>query len=368
MPRPAMTDVHDDRCRRLLTQTEHLAADALLITRLVNVRYLTGFTGSNAALLLLRDAGAGTAVLATDGRYSTQAREQAPDVDLLVDRDLTTTLVRRAVAARVDRLGFEEHDVTVARHDVISAAAGGLTLMRIGPAVEALRAVKDESELAVLAKACGIGDAAFAAVISDELRPGRSERDIAHALDEHMRRLGADGPSFGTIVASGHHSAVPHHDPTDRVIERGDFVKCDFGALVDGYHSDMTRTVVVGTAAAWQREVYAVVAAAQQAGRDAVTPGVGCRDVDARARAVVDSSEFAGRFVHPLGHGVGLEIHERPMLVATATDTLAERMPVTIEPGVYLPGRGGVRIEDTVVVRPDGPEVLTATTRELLEI
>ena len=176
------------------------------------------------------------------------------------------------------------------------------------------------------------------------------------------------GPSFETIVASGPNSAIPHHTPTDRTVEQGDFVKCDFGALLDGYHSDMTRTVVVGSAAEWQREMYAVVAAAQQAGRDAVRPGISCRDVDARARAIVDSSDFSGRFVHPLGHGVGLEIHEQPTLIATATDTLAERMPVTIEPGIYLPGRGGVRIEDTVVVRPDGAEVLTATTRELLEL
>jgi Xaa-Pro aminopeptidase len=359
-----MSDVHVDRRARLLSRTEELTADALLIARLVNVRYLTGFTGSNAALLVLPDA----AVLATDGRYATQAQKQAPDLDVLIDRDLTTALMRRAGEARAHRLGFEDYDVTVARHDVMTQAADGMALVRMGQPVEALRAVKDESELALLATACTIGDQAFAAVLEEELHPGRTEREIAHALEERMRRLGAEGPSFDMIVASGPNSAMPHHAPTDRVIERGDFVKCDFGAVVDGYHSDMTRTVVVGTAADWQREVYAVVVAAQQAGRDAVTPGAGCRDVDARARTVIDSSEFAGRFVHPLGHGVGLEIHERPTLVATATDTLAERMPVTIEPGVYLPGRGGVRIEDTVVVRPDGPELLTATTRELLEI
>jgi Xaa-Pro dipeptidase len=183
-----------------------------------------------------------------------------------------------------------------------------------------------------------------------------------------MRVRGADGPSFETIVAGGPNSAIPHHQPTDRIIERGDFVKCDFGALVEGYHSDMTRTVVVGQPAGWQREVYAVVSSAAQTGRDAVLPGAACRDVDARARSVVENSEFAGRFVHGLGHGVGLEIHERPKLAVTATDTLAERMPVTIEPGVYLPGRGGVRIEDIVVVRPDGAQPLTTTTRELLEI
>jgi Xaa-Pro aminopeptidase len=152
------------------------------------------------------------------------------------------------------------------------------------------------------------------------------------------------------------------------VLANGDFVKLDFGALVQGYHSDMTRTVVLGRAADWQREVYAVVAAAQQAGRDALAPGVACSDVDAAARSVVDGSAFAGRFVHPLGHGVGLEIHERPTLAPTVTDTIAQHTPVTVEPGIYLPGRGGVRIEDTLVVRPGGAEPLTRTTRELLEI
>jgi Xaa-Pro dipeptidase len=359
-----MSEIHDARRRRLLGETESLEVDALLVTNLVNVRYLTGFTGSNAALLLLRNA----VVLATDGRYTTQVSEEVPDVDVLINPELTATLLRRASEARTARLAFEEYDVTVAGHDAMLAAADGVELMRMGRPVEALRAVKDDSELALLAKACEIGDAAFAAVLADELRPGRTEREIAHALGEQMRVRGADGPSFETIVAGGPNSAIPHHQPTDRIIERGDFVKCDFGALVEGYHSDMTRTVVVGQPAGWQREVYAVVSSAAQTGRDAVLPGAACRDVDARARSVVENSEFAGRFVHGLGHGVGLEIHERPKLAVTATDTLAERMPVTIEPGVYLPGRGGVRIEDIVVVRPDGAQPLTTTTRELLEI
>jgi Xaa-Pro aminopeptidase len=348
----------------LLSQTADLDVEALLVTRLVNVRYLTGFTGSNGALLVLPDA----AILATDGRYGTQAGEQAPDVDVLIDRELAAALLARAAESRVRRLGFEEHDVTVAAFDAMRAGAAGTEFVRVGQPIEQLRAVKDDDELALLTTACGIGDAAFAAVIAGEMHPGRTERDVAHALEELMRINGADGPSFETIVASGPHSAMPHHRPTDRVLESGDFVKCDFGALVGGYHSDMTRTVVLGPAADWQREVYAVVAAAQEAGRTAAVPGARTRDVDAKARAVVESSDFAGRFVHPLGHGVGLEIHEQPRLGPTATDTLAERMPVTIEPGIYLPGRGGVRIEDTLVVRPDGPDLLTTTTRELLEI
>jgi Xaa-Pro aminopeptidase len=332
-----VTDQHAHRRARLVETTTDVGVDALLITKLVNVRYLTGFTGSNAALLVTPDF----AVLATDGRYGTQAREESPDVDLVVDRELHAALVRRAEETHARRVGFED---------------------------EAVRAIKDDGEISLLARACRIADDAFAAVLAEEMRPGCTEREIAFALERHMRTRGADAASFDTIVASGPNSAKPHHQPTDRAVESGDFVKCDFGALVDGYHSDMTRTVVVGKAADWQREVYAVVAAAQAAGRNATTPDAACRDVDAAARAVVDGSDFAGCFVHPLGHGVGLEIHERPLLAATATDKLADHMPVTIEPGVYLPDRGGVRIEDTVVVRPDGPDVLTATTKELLEI
>lgn len=355
--------MYAERRQRLLDEVASMELDAVLVTQLVNVRYLTGFTGSNAALLVLPD----TTVLATDGRYATQAGEQAPDIDVLVDRQLAAALVRRGDESRVRRLGFEAHHMTVAEHDAVSALVGDIAFVRMGEPVETLRAVKDDSELELLADACRITGEAFDRIVA-ELRPGRTERDVAHALEEHMRALGADGISFDTIVASGPNSAMPHHAPGDRALETGDFVKFDFGALLGGYHADMTRTVVLGAAAEWQREVYEIVAAAQRAGRAAVRPGASCRDVDAAARAVVDDSDFTGRFVHPLGHGVGLQIHERPTLTATAPDTLAERMPVTIEPGVYLPGRGGVRIEDTVVVRPDGPELLTTTTRELLEI
>jgi Xaa-Pro aminopeptidase len=355
---------HAARRRRLLDATSPLDVGGLLITRLVNVRYLTGFTGSNAALLIAPDS----AVLGTDGRYETQAAAESPDLDLIIDRETVRSLASRAHALGVRRLGFEEHHVTVAGYDVLRQAVADMELVPIAQAVESLRAVKDDDELATLRTACAVADATFASVLADVLRVGRTEREVARALEDRLRDNGADAPAFDTIVASGPNSAVPHHQPTDRVLSPGDFVKCDFGALVDGYHSDITRTVVLGSAADWQREVYDVVAQAQRAGRDAVRPGATCAAVDASARSVIDGSEFAGHFVHPLGHGVGLEIHERPTLAATATDTIAERMPVTVEPGVYLPGRGGVRIEDTLVVRPDGPELLTVTTRELLEI
>ena len=183
-----------------------------------------------------------------------------------------------------------------------------------------------------------------------------------------MRGHGAQGPAFDTILAAGAHSAVPHHQPTDAELRRGDLVKLDFGALVDGYHSDTTRTVVLGPAAQWQRELHDLVAAAQRAGRAALAPGTPIADVDAAARAVVVDAGRGEQFVHPLGHAVGLQIHEWPTLAATTGGALVPGMVVTVEPGVYLEGRGGVRIEDTLVVRSGEPELLTHTTRELLEV
>jgi Xaa-Pro dipeptidase len=354
-------DNHELRRSRLRERLADLDLGAALITRLVNVRYLTGFTGSNGAVLVTADG----AVLTTDGRYTTQAGEQAPDVELVIERAVVARLAREASTRGVRRLGFEEHDVTVAAYDSLTDAAHGAELVRLGRPVEDLRAVKDEDEIAALARACAVADAAFAAVIAG-LRPGLTEREVARRLESRMFDEGAEAPSFETIVASGPNSAVPHHSPTDRVLAAGDLVKCDFGALVDGYHSDMTRTVVIGPPSAWQQEIYDVVAAAQSAGRAALRPGAECRAVDAVARNVIVEAGYGAEFVHGLGHGVGLEIHESPSLGAAATGRLDDRMPVTVEPGVYLPGRGGVRIEDTLVVRPDGPELLTMTTRDLL--
>ena len=353
-----MPEVHE--ARRGALRAVLGEADAVLVTRLVNVRYLTGFTGSNGALLVTRDA----AVLATDGRYITQSERQAPDVERAIVGAPATALAERAARDGVGRLGFESHDVTVDLHDAL--AAKGPSLVRLGHAVESLRAVKDEDEIALLREACAVADRAFARLLPS-LRPGRSEKDVARELEALMLEEGGDGPSFETIVASGPNSAVPHHRPTERVLEAGEFVKLDFGALYRGYHSDMTRTVVLGQAADWQREVYALVAEAQAAGRDALRVGAVAGEVDAAARDVIVAAGHGEAYTHSLGHGVGLEIHEAPTLRGGATDTLADRTPVTVEPGVYLAGRGGVRIEDTLVVRAGtDPELLTTTTKDLL--
>ena len=356
-----MPEIHE--ARRAGLRAALGDADAALVTRLVNVRYLTGFTGSNAALLVSRSGGA---VLATDGRYITQSERQAPDVERVIVPAAAAALVERAAADGVGTLGYESHDVTV---DLWEALTGvGPSLVSLRRAVEALRAVKDEDEIALLREACAVADRAFARLLPT-LRPGRTEREVGRELEALMLEEGGDGPSFETIVASGPNSAVPHHRPTERVLEAGEFVKLDFGSVYRGYHSDMTRTVVLGPAADWQREVYSLVASAQAAGRAALAVGAVAGEVDRAARDVIDAAGHGEEYTHSLGHGVGLEIHEAPTLRAGATDTLADRTPVTVEPGVYLPGRGGVRIEDTLVVRAGSdPELLTTSTKELLEL
>lgn len=360
-----------ERRERLRATATERELDAVLVTNLLNVRYLTGFTGSNGALLLRTD---GTDVFGTDGRYTTQAGTQVPDIELLVDRATVTALAREAVGRGAGRIGYESHHLTVdglrALESVLADAAAGGTvaeLTSVQRAVEALRVVKDDDEVDALRRACAVADAALAELAAEgALRPGRTELQVGRELDARMLAMGAEAPSFETIVATGANSAVPHHRPDSTELRAGDFLKLDFGATVDGYHSDMTRTLVLGEAADWQREVYELVAAAQAAGRAALGVGADVVAVDAAARDVIAAAGHGGHFPHGLGHGVGLEIHEAPGIGQLGAGTLAAGMAVTVEPGVYLPGHGGVRIEDTLIVTDDEPELLTLTSKELL--
>jgi Xaa-Pro aminopeptidase len=338
-------------------------ADAFLATSLVNVRYLTGFTGSNAALLVGAD---GAAVLATDGRYATQVAGECAGVEIVVTRRVAPALVEHARQAGVRRLAVEHQHVTLALFDQLRTAAdGAVELVDLGQPVERLRIAKDDSEIEALSTACRITDEVFTAVL-DWIRPGISERDVSWMLRQQMHDRGAE-PAFDSIVAFGPNSARPHHRPTDRSLAAGDLVKMDFGAAVDGYHADMTRTVCIGPAAAWQRELHALVVHIQEQARADVKPGAVPVQVDAATRARIEASGHES--AHGLGHGVGLEIHESPFLVPESTaDRLADRVVVTVEPGIYLPGRGGVRIEDTVLVQAGGGEPLTTSPRELIEI
>ncbi len=360
--------VHARRRAALRAQLHVHDLDALLVTDLLNIRYLTGFTGSNAALLV--DAGGEERTMfCTDGRYGTQSRRQVPDLRRVIERAGDLRLAKEAMERGVGRLGFESHVVTVDSHLALAEVTGLHRLRRASRLVEQLRSVKDATEVAALRAGCAAADTALDGLLAaGGLRPGRTERQVARDLEERMVQAGAAGPSFETIVATGPNSAVPHHRPTDAELQRGDLVKMDFGALVEGYHSDMTRTVVLGAPAGWQRELYDLVAAAQAVGRDALHPGADVREVDAVARGVIDGAGRGKEFLHGLGHGVGLQIHEAPALSPRGVGTLRAGMTVTVEPGVYLADRGGVRIEDTLVVSDGEPDLLTLTTKDLVAV
>lgn len=338
-------------------------ASALLVTGLVNVRYLTGFTGSNGVLLLTRDG----ALFGTDGRYTTQAADECPDLPTYIDRDTASAVTAEAARNGLATLAVEAEHVSLAAYQDLEEAAGTTTLAPTRGLVEQLRRTKDDEEIGLLREACRISDAALADLLL-EIRPGLTEQHVARRLESLMLDHGADAPSFETIVASGPNSAIPHHSPTDREIAAGDLLKIDFGALHRGYHADETRTFVVGREPAdWQRDLHALVATAQKAGREALRPDADARETDELVRAIIRDAGHAEHYDHGLGHGVGLEIHEAPMLgPRSRAGSIGARTPVTVEPGVYLPGRGGVRIEDTLLVTADGAESLTTTTRELL--
>ena len=285
----------------------------------------------------------------------------------MVDRECATALVDKARREGIRRLAFEAHDVTVEGHQALAAVEGAPELVPLGHAVEALRVVKDESELAMLREACAIGDQALRETL-DRTAPGQTEREVARRAGGRHGR--ARAPTASRSRPSWRRGRTARSRTTPRPageILRGDLLKIDFGALYGGYHSDCTRTVVVGREPEdWQREIYDVVRRAQRAGRAALAVDADVRDVDAAARKVVVDAGYGSQFTHGLGHGVGLEIHEAPLIGYLATGRLAARTPVTVEPGVYLPGRGGVRIEDTLVVGEGAPELLTTTPKDLL--
>ncbi|MEV0344333.1 Xaa-Pro peptidase family protein [Nonomuraea sp. NPDC050680] len=347
-----MTVNYPERRARVAEMLPAREVDAILVTSGVNVRYLTGLESSNAAVLVKTD---GSALLVTDNRYIEKTR--GLDVAAVEASDVAARLAAPGI-------GIEAASMSVATFNRLSSLleSGPVPLE---PLVEVLRAVKDDDELELLRTACAISDQALADVMGN-VGPGVTERDVARLLEARMIELGADGPAFATIVAAGENGAIPHHAPTGRELRTGDLVTVDFGACYQGYHADMTRTVALGGPAAWQREIYDLVAEAQRAGRQALAPGATAKEVDAAARSVIEAAGHGGHFRHGLGHGVGLEIHEDPFLGPSRTGRLEDRVPVTVEPGIYLPGRGGVRIEDTLVTRTGGPELLTKTTKELL--
>jgi Xaa-Pro aminopeptidase len=367
-----MAQTHAARRAAAQQKIAESGADAALITAPANVRYLSGLVSSNAAILL---PATGAGVLATDSRYAEAAERDCPDIEIVTERDLGPALASLAVERGYATLAFEAQDMTVERHMALADMQAGPRLVTLGHVIEGLRMIKDDAEIALLARACAITGEAFAQILGS-IVPGRTERDLAVLLERTMVDLGAEAPAFDTIVAGGPNGAIPHHSPGDRAFEPGDLITIDCGARYGGYHADMTRTVALGRPVGWQREIYDLVAQAQLAGVAAAVPGADVGDVDAAARSIIDAAGHGDHFRHGLGHGVGLEVHESPLLARGRTGRLLDRVPVTVEPGVYLPGKGGVRIEDTLVVRAGasragagqaGPaEVLTTTTKELL--
>jgi Xaa-Pro aminopeptidase len=368
-----MSDAHAARRTRLRERCQASGSATALVTRPANVRYLTGAAPRGAVLLL----GAAEDVLLCGAPPRGDSFEGRPDdavrVQLLPKPggDPAVTAADLVTASGAESLAVEEHHLTVARHRALSSVAPRLRLTDLGGVVEQLRVVKDEEEISCLRIGAEIADQALGELL-ESILVGRTERHLALELERRLVDHGADGPAFATSVATGPNSGRRGHLPTDRRVEEGDFLSVCLGAVYRGYRCEIGRTFVIGTSPAdWQIELYDLVFAAQRAGRESLVPGATYRAVDRAARHVLDSAGHGADLPALMGHGVGLEIDEDPQLAPAAMGKLDACVPVTVEPGVHLPGRGGVRIDDTLVVRPEadgGPELLTITTKELLAL
>jgi Xaa-Pro aminopeptidase len=366
-----MSEAEAARAKHLASELPALGVQALLVQSLVDVRYVTGFTGSSALAFVVADGAReslGADRFLTDFRYVSQAAAQ---VDEAFEQQIVPGELLDAVPALLSgeggKLGFDDTFMTVSTHRHLSERLpDGWKLVPCPGVVKGLRAVKDASEVAKIARACELADAALTATLEEGL-VGRTESEVAIALEQHMRRLGAEGAAFDSIVASGAHGALPHAEPRDEPIQPDVLVTIDWGARYDGYCSDCTRTYATGEGiSAKAREVYELVLAAQEAGVAAVKAGPTGKQVDAVARDVIAAGGHGDHFGHGLGHGVGLEIHEGPRLSRTAgEEPLRDGHVVTVEPGVYIPGELGVRIEDLTVVREGAQEVLTRLPKGL---
>ena len=348
-----------------MTRTDRLTAlirdrelDSLLVTNLVNVRYLTGFTGTNGACVVTPEK----RLFLTDFRYVEQAAEQVPDFERLpAGRDLAADLAEHLTG----RAGFDDAHLSVRTHRKLAAKVGeGVELVEAGGLVEELRAVKDAGELKLIAEAARLATEVLEEVLGRGLA-GRSEREVALDIETSIRAAGGEEPSFPVIVAAGAHGALPHAEPREVEIPSGVLVVIDWGAKVDGYCSDCTRTLASGPVDGRAEEVYELVRSAQTDALDAVRAGASARDVDAVARQLIEAAGHGEHFGHGLGHGVGLEVHEGPRLTKQTEDELAAGNVVSVEPGVYLPDEIGVRIEDLVAVTDEGAEVFTSYPKEL---
>jgi Xaa-Pro aminopeptidase len=357
-----------DRRKKAARAAKIAGVDALLITHLPDVRWLCGFTGSNAALVL---AGRRT-VLFTDGRYTTQAKSEAIGIKVVIaPKSALIAAYEWLATAGINRCGFDDGNTSVAALQQMRAAIPASLRRKffapIGPLISTLRWIKDAGEIAKMRAAATLGCTLFEQILAT-IQPGMTETAVAAELEFAARLAGAEGMSFPTIIASGSRSALPHGHATRAKLPRRGFVTLDFGVILDGYCSDMTRTVHLGPATAAERTAYEAVLEAQEAGVAAVRAGVSTGDVDEAARSILRKAGLADWFTHSTGHGVGLEIHEGPRLATKQTQKLEAGMIVTIEPGIYIPGKFGVRIEDMVLVTATGGEILTPATKAWIEL
>lgn len=358
-PTPSRTSIAAVRDRLDAAQV-----DALLVSRIENVRYVSGFTGSSAALIVTETA----AILVTDSRYAEQAGVEAAGFVIEVEGGIPT-IAAASTAARIGarRVGFEADAVSYELWEGMGRATrdtADLLLIPCRGLIERLRAVKSPEEMALIERAVRIASEAYEDVLA-LVKPGAVERDLALEIELRMKQAGAQDVAFDLIVASGPRSSLPHGRASERALGAGEFVVFDIGARFGGYHSDMTRTVFTGRADARARALYETVLEAQRRAVEAIRPGATARDVDAAARGFIDEAGYAGRFGHGTGHGVGLQVHEAPRIGPRSDETLAPGMVLTAEPGIYIPGSGGVRIEDMVVVTQEGHRVMTPAPKDV---
>lgn len=347
-----------DRLRELMRTTD---ISAFLVTNRYNLRYLTGFSGSAGAALITADA----AFLLTDFRYVDQARSQAAEFDIIQRQGPMEELIAELLSKEhAENLAFEEETVTFKEYLELEALVEQ-DLLPVSGLVETLREVKDTAEIKTIKKACAIADAAFEHILTC-IRPGMTERQIANELDFYMRSMGASGVSFETIVASGERSALPHGVATDKEIAVGEFVTLDFGCYYDGYVSDITRTIAIGEPSDQLKDIYQIVFDAQQQVMSAARPGMTGKELDAVARDYITQKGYGEAFGHTTGHGIGLEVHEGPHVSAISDVPLVANNIITNEPGIYLSGIGGVRIEDDLLITENGVESLTQSPKELI--
>lgn len=354
--------MNGSRLEKLRKKLAEARLEALIVSGLPNVRYLTNLTGSSALLLVTEK----DAVLFTDGRYGLQAADEVRGAKVAVARGaLVRALIGSAKRRRLRRLGFERGRASFELYEALrSGLPRRVRLEPLAGAVERLRAIKEEEEIAAIRRAVKLNSAVFEAAVR-EIRPGKTEIEVAASIERHMRALGGEKPAFETIVAAGERAALPHARPTDKPLRKKQLIIIDHGVILDSYSSDMTRTVALGGLSVRARRVYAAVLEAQLAAIAVVRAGVRARQVDRQARMVLQRHGLEKAFVHSTGHGVGLEIHEPPRLGRNDKTVLEAGMVVTIEPGAYIDGLGGVRIEDMVLVTGRGCEVLTPTPKDL---